>query len=121
MCVCVGGQGVQHTGGGGVSAATMWCACIKFWLCLWCALELLPVQSKPGTHARHAVPPLPVCAQHAGCCRDGHTGFNTAERRLWHDELFGEQVLGYVKTHKHLTHLVVRNAGHMVRWCSTHV
>jgi vitellogenic carboxypeptidase-like protein len=45
---------------------------------------------------------------------DGHMGFNTAERRLWHDELFGEQVLGYVKTHKHLTHLVVRNAGHMV-------
>jgi hypothetical protein len=51
--------------------------------------------------------------QLAGCCREGHTGFNTAERRLWHDELFGDLVLGYVKVHKHLTHLIIRNAGHM--------
>jgi vitellogenic carboxypeptidase-like protein len=44
----------------------------------------------------------------------GHTGFNNAERRLWRDELFGSQILGYLKTHKHLTHLIIRNAGHMV-------
>lgn len=44
----------------------------------------------------------------------GHAGFNTAERRLWCDDQFGELVLGYVKTHKRLTHLVIRNAGHMV-------
>jgi vitellogenic carboxypeptidase-like protein len=44
----------------------------------------------------------------------GHVGFNTAERQLWRDELFGSQVLGYLKTHKHLTHIVIRNAGHMV-------
>jgi vitellogenic carboxypeptidase-like protein len=44
----------------------------------------------------------------------GHTGFNTAERRLWRDDMFGSQVLGYVKTHKHLTHVIIRNAGHMV-------
>jgi hypothetical protein len=48
------------------------------------------------------------------CCRPGHTGFNNAERRLWRDELFGTQILGYLKTHKHLTHLIIRNAGHMV-------
>jgi hypothetical protein len=48
------------------------------------------------------------------CCRPGHTGFNTAERRLWRDDMFGSQVLGYVKTHKHLTQVIIRNAGHMV-------
>lgn len=46
--------------------------------------------------------------------RHGHIGFNTAERKLWRDEMFGDLVLGYLKTHKHLTHLIIRNAGHMV-------
>lgn len=47
-------------------------------------------------------------------CRPGHTGFNTAERKLWKDQAFGDLVLGYLKSHKRLTHLIVRNAGHMV-------
>lgn len=49
--------------------------------------------------------------------RHGHIGFNTAERKLWRDEMFGDLVLGYLKTHKHLTHLIIRNAGHMVSLC----
>lgn len=46
--------------------------------------------------------------------RPGHLGFMSAERRFWRDDAFGSQVLGFVKSHKRLTHLVVRNAGHMV-------
>lgn len=44
----------------------------------------------------------------------GHTGFHNAERKLWRDADHGEQVLGYVKSHRRLSHVVIRNAGHMV-------
>lgn len=44
----------------------------------------------------------------------GHTGFHNAERKLWRDDAFGTQVLGFIKSHRRLSHVVIRNAGHMV-------
>jgi vitellogenic carboxypeptidase-like protein len=44
----------------------------------------------------------------------GHAGFRDADRTFWRDEDYGSMVLGYVKSYKHLTQVVVRNAGHMV-------
>eukprot|EP00775_Hariotina_reticulata_P013690 gene13690-13812_t len=44
----------------------------------------------------------------------GHLGFCDAERQFWRDEDYGTMVLGYVKSHMRLTHVVIRNAGHMV-------
>jgi carboxypeptidase C (cathepsin A) len=46
--------------------------------------------------------------------RPGHTGFREAERWFWRDAEYGQAVLGYVKSHQKLTHVVIRNAGHMV-------
>ncbi|KAF8072930.1 SCPL50 [Scenedesmus sp. PABB004] len=44
----------------------------------------------------------------------GHTGFWNAERTFWRDPEFGDRVLGFVKSHARLSHVVIRNAGHMV-------
>jgi hypothetical protein len=57
-----------------------------------------------------------LCAVFLLLCdaRPGHTGFGEAERWFWRDAEYGQAVLGYVKSHKKLTHVVIRNAGHMV-------
>ncbi|WIA29141.1 hypothetical protein OEZ86_011652 [Tetradesmus obliquus] len=44
----------------------------------------------------------------------GHSGFSETERWFWRDAEYGQAVLGYIKSHKKLTHVVIRNAGHMV-------
>ncbi|KAI8473502.1 MAG: carboxypeptidase [Monoraphidium minutum] len=42
----------------------------------------------------------------------GHAGFMSAERAIWRDS--AGVPLGYRKQHKTLTHIIIRNAGHMV-------
>ncbi|GBF91928.1 serine carboxypeptidase-like [Raphidocelis subcapitata] len=45
----------------------------------------------------------------------GHTGFVNADRAIWRDGDGGDgEALGYWKSHSRLTHVVIRNAGHMV-------
>lgn len=45
----------------------------------------------------------------------GHAGFSKAKRELWRDGArFGDQVLGFWKQHENLTHVMIRNTGHMV-------
>lgn len=44
----------------------------------------------------------------------GHAGFRDANRTFWRDDDYGSMVLGYIKSHSKLTHVVIRNAGHMV-------
>lgn len=41
----------------------------------------------------------------------GHTGFSAANRTFW---MVNDHIAGYLKQHDTLTHLVVRNTGHMV-------
>eukprot|EP00879_Flechtneria_rotunda_P013752 GHRR01014365.1.p1 GENE.GHRR01014365.1~~GHRR01014365.1.p1 ORF type:complete len:296 (+),score=89.33 GHRR01014365.1:1001-1888(+) len=44
----------------------------------------------------------------------GHTGFNNADRKFWRDKDYGQMVLGYYKSQQKLSHVIIRNAGHMV-------
>lgn len=46
----------------------------------------------------------------------GHAAFRDAERQFWRHEDYGSMVLGYIKSYSKLTHVVIRNAGHMVSW-----
>lgn len=60
--------------------------------------------------------PVSVCAWWwTVLARPGHSGFSETERWFWRDAEYGQAVLGYIKSHKKLTHVVIRNAGHMVR------
>lgn len=55
--------------------------------------------------------PFPPCVR-----RHGHAKFRDAARTFWREpDLAGTAVLGYVKSHARLSHVVIRNAGHMVR------